>query len=91
MHKDGCTNELVEWFKSWPEYGLPIPPHGWRVYSHSQFSPWDVVVNEIGFESLAEHETWWKEYWAAPRVREDMDRMAEIAERGDLWTMEQVK
>jgi len=90
--KNGCTNELVEWVKSWPDYGLPIPPHGWRVYWHTQFSPWDVVVNEI--ESLAEHEAWWKEWWAAPRAPEVAEKLGELTERGgggEFWAVEVLK
>ena len=89
--KKGCIDELVEWAKSWPDYGLSSPPHGWRVYWPSQLSPWNVVFHEIELENLTEHEARWKELWVAPRVGEVLDRLAEISERGgggEVWQME---
>ena len=91
--KKGCTNELFEFFESWSEYA-PVPPHGWRIYQPTQFSPWDVVVMEAEFESLAEHETWWEKFWASPGAANWMERRRELTERGghgELWRVKAMK
>ena len=90
--KDKCTAELAEAIKTWPEYGLPKAPHGWRVYLHSPLGPWGVVIWELVFENLAEYAAWIKEFWAAPRVKEFMDLQNNFTARGgggEVWTMEQ--
>ena len=86
------THELAEAIKTWPEYGLPKAPHGWRVYLHSPLGPWGVVIWELVFENLAEYAAWSKEFWAAPRVKEFMDLQNNFTARGgggEVWTMEQ--
>jgi len=91
--KPGHTRDMIDWLKSWTEYGFPIPPHGWRISSTSYFSPRYRVISEMEFESLAEIEVWWKEFGAAPRVSEAFERLAEISEGGgsELWSMEVLK
>ena len=80
--KIGRRNDLIELFKSMPEYGLPSPPHGWRIYRDTHLSPYNEVTNEMEFESMTEFEAWWEECWAAPRAREVFDKMMETVERG---------
>jgi hypothetical protein len=87
-----CSSELVKAIKSYPEYGLPKLPHGARVYSHSTLSPWQVVIFEVEFESLAEYAAWEEELWAAPRVHEWTDQLYSLKERGgggEFWNVEQ--
>ena len=90
--KKSCTDELVEAIKSWPEYGLPKPPHSWRVYWHSALSPWDVVVWEVEFADMAEYQAWIDEFYASPRVGEFYERRRGLTDRGgggDVWNVEQ--
>ena len=91
--KQGRETELVELIKSMPDYGLPPAPHGERIYSGADFSPWDVVVYEADFESLDEYQAHMKEWFSAPRSREWLDKSRELGERGggaELWTVEHV-
>jgi len=91
--KQGCTSKLVEFFESWPD-DAPAPPHGWRIYWPTQFSPWNEVIFEAEFESLAEHEAWWKEFWASPRSGEWLEKKRELTERGghgELWSVKVLK
>ena len=93
--KTGCTEKLVELHKSRAdEYGVPRPPHGERIYSGGDVSPWDVVIYEAEFESLTEYRAHMKETFAAPRMREWLDRVNELTlrgRRGELWTVEHLK
>ena len=89
--KSWCSRKLIEAFKAYPEYGLPDPPHGWRIYSESTFSPWDVVIHEVDFESLEECDAFLKELWAAPRIREYLDLHSDLIDRGggaEFWNVE---
>ena len=90
--KSHCTDELVESITSQPEYGLPEPPHGWRVYWHSPLGPWNVVTWEVEFESLPEYEAWLKEFMSAPRFGEWYDLRRNLVDRGgggEVWNAEQ--
>jgi len=82
--------ELVEMIKSIADLKLPNPPHRERVYTYGNFSPWDLVIWEQEFESLAEYE--------ANREgisTEQYKRMFELVEmRGshtELWKVEHLK
>ena len=89
--KANCAAEIVKLHKSMPDYGLPRPPHGERMYSGADFSPWDVVIYEVDFESLDEYQAYMGELSSAPRVSEWLDKSRELTERGgrgELWTVE---
>ena len=81
--------------KSWPALGFPSMPHGHRVYTSGEASPWGVVVWEIDFESLAEFETTSKEWAATPGSGEQFERFDKLVEsRGsttEFWEVEHVK
>ena len=90
--KVGCGTEYAELIRSLPDYG-PAPPHGWRVYRAAHFAPWDVVVTEFEFESIAEREAWW-EGWSGstPSQREWYDKRKEFVDcggRSELWRVDQ--
>ena len=89
--KKNCSRELIEAIKSYPEYGLPSPPHGGRFYSNTTLGPWDVVIQEADIESLAEYDAWMKESFAAPRLQEWIDLRSDLLDRGgggEIWNVE---
>ena len=89
--KPSCSGKLVKAIKSYPEYGLPDLPHGWRIYSPSPLGPWEVVTWEVDFESLTEYDAWLKELVAAPRFGEWHDLERDLVDRGgggEVWNME---
>ena len=89
--KPGCAKKVVEWIKSLPEYGHPRSPHGERVYWKGPFSPRQVVIHELTFESLAEYESYTKEVRALPRIGEAIKKLGDLVESSDpneAWSME---
>ena len=89
--KQGRTRELAEHLKSFPDYGTPSLPHGWRVYQSTHLGRWGVVIQEMEFENLAQFEAWMSERNAAPRFGEFYARYLEFAEpggSGELWRVE---
>jgi len=89
--KQGQTRELAEHLKSFPDYGTPRLPHGWRVYRSTHLGHWGVVIQEMEFESLAQFEEWMSERNAAPRFGEWHARYLELAEpsgSGEIWSVE---
>jgi hypothetical protein len=92
--KANCEAEIAKLHRSMPDYGLPRAPHGQRIYSGGDFSPWDVVIYEVDFESLDEYQAYMKEWSSAPRASEWMDKARESVERGgrgELWTVEHLE
>ena len=93
--KEGADNKLLALIKSWPDLGLPSPPHGVRVYTYGKASPWGIVIWEQDFESLAEQAAFMKEYFAHPSAGEETDKFMELVEsRGsttEYWRMEQIQ
>jgi hypothetical protein len=89
--KQGRTRELAEHLKSFADYGIPRPPHGWRVYQSTHLGRWGVVIQEIEFENLAQFEDYMSKRNAAPRFGEAYARYLEFAEpsgSGELWRVE---
>jgi len=84
--KQGCMEELVALAKSEGE------KEGWscRIYSPNK-APRDTLVVEWEFESLAESEKYWAEWWAKPETAALMEKWYALTERGgneEIWNLE---
>jgi hypothetical protein len=91
--KKGHVKELVELTKAMPDYGVPPPPHGVRVYSGGAFSDWDVVIYETEYENWEEYHAYMKEFYASSQGLEWLEEHRKHIERGghgEQWTVDQV-
>ena len=87
--KVGATKKMVEWLKSLADYGLPLAPQGERIYWHV-LGPWDEVIWEGQFESLAQYQAWKEEQHAAPRFGEAVSKVGELLDpggRSEVWNV----
>ena len=90
--KRGSKRQLVELLRAIPDYGLPRAPQGERVYRAGPCGgPWDVIIWEAAYESMAEYEAWEKENRAAPRLGEHYEEVMKLIDRGnstEFWDVE---
>ena len=76
--KRGCMSELVALSKTGEE--LAMTPHGWRLYS-IKYGANDSLAVEWEFESEAERDTYWDEWWASPQRPAFMEKWNELTKR----------
>jgi len=84
--KRGCRQELVAFCKSFAESaGLTT-----RIYTDN-VAPHGTLVLENEFESLAEMESFWKEWFARAVTPADIEKWFALTERGgytEIWDLE---
>lgn len=85
-HRPGAMEELAALVKSECEKeGLSS-----RVYT-PQKAPHDTLVIEWEFESLAESEKYWAEWWAKPETAAFVEKWYALTESGgstEIWNLE---
>ena len=88
--KRGAEQKAVELIKSLPDYEIPRPPHGERIY-WEYLSPMCEVIHEMQFENVAEWDALVKEMTAAPRFGEVWSKFAELLLPGggdtEVWNV----
>jgi hypothetical protein len=63
--------------------------HRTRIYV-PEFAPFDVICAEGDFDSLAEYEQYWTQYFAQPETAAFLERWFELTETGgtnELWEL----
>ena len=91
----GNVQNVVELLKAHRDLGFPSPPHGERIYASGRFNPYEQVIWEDDFKSIAEYEAWRAEFFATPAAGDHSQRVWELIEprgsRTEVWTVEHLR
>jgi hypothetical protein len=85
--KPGNQEKAVELIKE--TQTMLETPHGVGIYTPN-IGPFNTLVYDIEFESLAEHEEFWAKWWALPETPAFMERWNELTDVGgysEIWTL----
>jgi hypothetical protein len=89
--KPGCMGKAWEMIQKIKEN---TPDWKGRIYTPASYAPWETIILEETFESVAEREAFWDKYHGKPEFTAWWDEwFNEIAEGGnsiDVWNLTEV-
>ena len=87
--KRGRMQEAATLLKALAEKLQSTNPRAYRIYV-PEFAPFDVLCIEVDFDSLAEYQQYWAEYFAQPETTAFLERWYELTDTGgtnELWEL----
>ena len=89
--KPGCLGKAWEMTQKIKEIA---PDWKGRIYTPASYAPWEIIIIEDTYESVAEREAFWDKYHGTPELNAWWDEwFNEIAEGGntiDVWNLDEV-
>jgi hypothetical protein len=89
--KPGCMDKALEMAKKVKEFA---PDYTGRIYTPAGFAPWETIVFEDTYESVAERDAYWEKYYDNPEFIAWWDEWNnEVAESGnsiEIWNLTEI-